>query len=161
MKLNFLLKILAVASINIGAGCLAPMVAAQEALTFEATAFVEKIVMEDGTETIVQLPTDTVVPGDVIVFNTVYRNVSAGTVEDFIVTNPIPVAVVLTANAAADLTVSVDGGATFGALSSLKIAAEPNGVRPAVTADVTHIRWTLAAVAPGESGTLSYKAFVR
>ena len=161
MKINTLLKIMAAVSINVGAVCLAPAAAAQDALSFEGTAFVEKTVVEDGAEKTVQLPTDKVVPGDLIVFSTAYRNGSADPVEDFVVTNPIPAAVALTDEAAAGLTVSVDGGQTFGSLSALKVAAEPDGDRPAMAADVTHIRWTLAAVAPGEGGTLSYKAFVR
>ncbi len=161
MKQNFLLKILAAASISLGAACLAPVAAAQDALSFEGTAFVEKTVIEDGAEKTVQLPTDTVVPGDLVVFNTAYRNSGAEPVEDFVVTNPIPSAVALSDASAAVLNVSVDGGKTFGALASLKVAVEPEGDRPAVAADVTHIRWTLDVVAPGDSGTLTYKAFVR
>ncbi|MGB3377525.1 MAG: hypothetical protein WBA55_02015, partial [Allopontixanthobacter sediminis] len=121
MKQNFLLKILAAASISLGAACLAPVAAAQEALSFEGTAFVEKAVIEDGAEKIVQLPTDTVVPGDLIVFNTAYRNSGAEPVEDFVLTNPIPAAVALSDASAAVLNVSVDGGKTFGTLSSLKV----------------------------------------
>lgn len=161
MKSNILDKVIAIASISVGATLLTPAAHAQDALSFDGTAFVERTVVEDGVEKVVQLPTDTVIPGDLIVFNTAYRNDGDQTVEDFVVTNPIPDPVALSDESAAALTVSVDGGKTFGSLSTMSIAVEPEGERPATAADATHIRWTLDQVAPGESGTLSYKAFVR
>lgn len=161
MKINNFIKALAIVSINFGGLFLAPAAIAQDSLAFEGTAFVEKTILENGAEKTVLLPTDTVVPGDLIVFNTAYRNDGAETVNDFVVTNPVPDAVAFSDQSGATLTVSVDGGQTFGQLSALSVAVKPEGQRPAVAADVTHIRWTLDAVAPGQSGTLSYKAIVR
>lgn len=161
MKNNIFTKTLALASIGFGAALLAPAALAQDDLSFEGTAFVEKTIVEDGVEKIVQLPPETVVPGDLIIFNTAYRNNGSEPVEDFVVTNPIPDPVALSDESGAALIVSVDGGQTFASLSTLKVAVEPEGERPAAAADVTHIRWTLAKVAPGENGTLSYKAIVR
>ena len=43
----------------------------------------------------------------------------------------------------------------------LSVMAEDGGSRPAVQADVTHVRWTLPSVAPGESGRLEYPAIIR
>lgn len=161
MKNNYFIKILATISINCGALFLAPSAIAQDSLSFEATAFVQKTVVEDGIEKTVELPTATVVPGDLVIFNTTYHNDGTEPVEEFVVTNPIPGPVALSNESSGALVVSVDGGQTFGNLSTMSIAIEPEGERPAVAADVTHIRWTLDRVAPGESGTLSYKAFVR
>ena len=120
---------------------------------------VERSVERDGTRTTVLEPPAQVVPGDRLVYSTRYRNTSAEPVEDFVVTNPLPAAVTLAADGAFE--VSVDGGSTFGPLASLSLALADGATRPAGLADVTHVRWTIARLAPGEEGTLSYSAVVR
>ena len=70
-------------------------------------------------------------------------------------------AVRLAPDADTTLIVSVDGGKSFGTLSQLSVMAEDGGSRPADQADVTHVRWTLPSVAPGESGRLEYPAIIR
>ena len=133
---------------------------AQDQVSLAGGVKVERTELVGGVEQkVLAEPTD-VVPGDRLVFSTSYRNAGSEAVENFVVTNPIPGAVVLAQDDAA-FQVSVDGGTKFAALSGLTVAAEPSGTRPAVAADVTHIRWTLARLEPGASGSLSYYAFVR
>ena len=107
------------------------------------------------------LPPDVVVPGDRLVFSTSYMNNGVEPVENFVVYNPIPSAVRLADDADPDLTVSVDGGKNWGRLAELVVVNEDGTSRPAQTADVTHIRWTLAVVEPGQGGRLEYPAIIR
>jgi len=139
---------------------LAAPLAAQNSVSLQGEVMVERTVAENGTEhTVLSAPED-VVPGDRLVFSTNYRNDSGQTVENFVVTNPLPSAVVL-ADDDASFVVSVDGGATFAPLAQLTVDEPQIGPRPAQVSDVTHIRWALARLAPGESGVLTYNAFVR
>jgi len=103
----------------------------------------------------------TIVPGDRLIFGTDYSNTGDEPVKNFVVTNPLPTPVRLAPDADADLVVSVDGGSTWGVLSDLTIAGQDGTQRTARHADVTHVRWTLAQIAPGESGRLEYPAIIR
>jgi len=133
---------------------------AQENVSLAGEVKVERTELVAGVEqTVLTEPTD-VVPGDRLVFSTRYRNAGSEAVENFVVTNPLPGAVVLAQDDPA-FVVSVDGGTSFAPLGSLTIAAEAQETRAARPADVTHIRWTLARLEPGASGSLSYNAFVR
>ena len=133
---------------------------AQDQVSLAGGVKVERTELVGGFEQkVLAEPTD-VVPGDRLVFSTSYRNGGSEAVDNFVVTNPLPGAVVLAQDDPAFL-VSVDGGTVFAALSGLTVAAEPSGTRAALPADVTHIRWTLARLEPGASGSLSYNAFVR
>lgn len=133
---------------------------AEETVSLQGEVKVERTEVVNGVEqTVLAAPTD-VVPGDRLVFSTSYHNAGNEAVENFVVTNPLPGPVVLAENDAA-FTVSVDGGASFAPLANLTVAAEAEGTRAAQPADVTHIRWTLARLEPGASGSVSYNAFVR
>jgi uncharacterized repeat protein (TIGR01451 family) len=100
-----------------------------------------------------------VLPGDKLVFTTRYTNRGAEPATDFVVTNPLPGPVKL---AKVDsFEVSVDGGKTFGALAALKATAADGTSRAAELADVTHVRWRVASIAPGASGEVKYFAEVR
>lgn len=140
-----------------------PALAAQEgpiALSGEVHAVVE-IVADDGT-THVELETPgTIVPGDRLLFSTSYANTSTETVENFVVTNPLPAAVRLAPEVESGVIVSVDNGNTWGRLSELSVKSEDGSSRPAQHSDVTHIRWTLDRVEPGQSGRLEYLAIIR
>ena len=57
--------------------------------------------------------------------------------------------------------VSVNGGKSWGKLASLTVTAPDGTKRAAQASDVTHVRWTLALLAPGASGTVTYRAIVR
>lgn len=117
-------------------------------------------VLEDASglrETLIE-PTS-VVPGDRLVFTTNYSNDTGSKVENFVISNPLPKAVVLTE--ARDFAVSIDGGQSFGVLETLSVANDDGTPRPAELADVTDIRWTIDTIAPGATGTVKYFAAVR
>lgn len=122
---------------------------------------VKIITKADGTEHIELVDPGTLVPGDRLVFGTDYNNTAAEAVTNFVVTNPLPVAVRLTPDADPTLDVSVDGGKTFGALDALIFVNSDGSTHPASRADVTHVRWSLASLAPGASGSLTYPAIIR
>lgn len=122
----------------------------------------EKVVVgADGKERIELVEPTAIIPGDKLVFGTDYASNAAEAVSNFVVTNPLPAAVRLAPEADPALTVSVDGGKTFGALAALTITNSDGTTRPAAHADVTHVRWVLASIAPGEKGRLSYPAIIR
>lgn len=115
----------------------------------------------EGKETTQMVEPSTIVPGDRLVFGTDYANTGAEPVKNFVVTNPLPAPVRLAPDADADLIVSVDGGETWGTLASLSVTSDGGSARSAQHSDVTHVRWTLAEIAPGESGRLEYPAIIR
>jgi uncharacterized repeat protein (TIGR01451 family) len=121
----------------------------------------EKVVVVDGAEKVTLVEPAVVLPGDRLLFSTRYENSGAQNAENVVVTNPLPGAVALANDSAAGLSVSVDGGRSFSQLASLTVADGKGGMRPAQAADVTHVRWVLATVAPGAQGTLTYHAIVR
>lgn len=138
----------------------AQTVASPVALTGDVKA--EKVVTDaEGKERIELVEPSTIVPGDRLVFGTDYSNKGAEAVTNFTVTNPVPAAVRLAPDADPALEVSVDGGKVFGVLATLTIASSDGTTRPATHADVTHVRWVLASIAPGASGRLTYPAIIR
>ena len=148
-----------VAVMAAGALAAAPA-AAEDLVSLKGDVKVERKVASDGAvKTVLSEPTE-VVPGDRLRFATDYSNDSASAVDNFVVTNPLPAAVTLAADDKA-FEVSVDGGKTFGRLADFTVKDAAAGDRQAALADVTHIRWTLARLAPGASGSLSYYAIVR
>lgn len=139
-----------------------PVSAQVQAVALSGDVMQEKTTVDsDGTTTTELVEPTTIVPGDRLVFGTDYTNTGGETVENFVVTNPLPKAVRLAPDAPDDLTVSVDGGVTWGTLSVLSIPVEGETPRPAEHADVTHVRWTLATVAAGASGRVEYPAIIR
>jgi len=102
-----------------------------------------------------------IVPGDRLIFGTDYANSGADAITGFVVTNPVHEKVRLASDADPELSVSVDGGKSWGTLAALTVASEDGTSRAAEHADVTHVRWVLATVQPGESGRLEYPVIIR
>lgn len=120
---------------------------------------VVRTIEEDGVSRETLAEPSKVVPGDHLLFTTHYSNDTGKEVSDFVITNPIPAQVALTK--VGEFTVSVDGGKTFGRLVDLKASAADGTSRPATLDDVTHVRWILARLAAGETGSVTYSAVVR
>lgn len=131
------------------------------AVSLESTVKVERTTTVAGRpQTVLEAPKN-VVPGDKLVFATSYKNAGAAPATKFVVTNPVPGAVAWTGDSSNGVTVSVDGGRTFGPLGAAKVRGPQGQPRAAQPADVTHLRWTLAAIAPGGSGQLLSRGIVR
>ena len=135
----------------------APAYAAAPAVALSSDVKVERVV---GGQPVL-LAAAHVVPGDRLVFRNSYRNGGTTPATRFVVTNPVPAAVAWTGDASAGIEASVDGGRSFGALATLKVKGAGSQPRAAIPADVTHLRWTLASIAPGGAGQLSYRGVVR
>ena len=149
------------ASVAIFAAVPATAFAAPGAVVLKGDVKVETTVVEKGVEKTVLATPKVVVPGNRLVFSTSYRNESATPVQNFVVTNPVPEGIAVAAPDAASLTVSVDGGKIWGKLAALAVKDVKGVARPAQAADVTHVRWTLATIAPGAAGAVAYHAVVK
>lgn len=135
--------------------------AAPQAVQLSSTVMVEKTVTVDGKDqTQLQAPTK-VLPGDKLIFQTNYKNGGNQPATQFVVTNPVPAAVSWTGEASPGAVESVDGGKSYAPFNQLKVKGADGALRPAQPADVTHIRWTLASIAPGASGLVKYRGMVR
>lgn len=122
---------------------------------------IKTIVEEDGEKRTELADTSVVVPGDELLFRTDYRNQSQEPVENFVLTNPLSPAVAFSAANDPDQQVSVDGGQNWGLLSELTITAEDGTTRAATGSDVTHLRWVLQLIEPGQTGQITFNAIVR
>jgi uncharacterized repeat protein (TIGR01451 family) len=104
-----------------------------------------------------------VVPGDVVVYTTTYKNTRRTPVESLEITNPIPdhmLYIDLSAEGrGTKIEFSVDHGKTYGPPTSI-VVTDANGMkRGAGPKDYTHLKWTVQnPVPPGGVGTVSYKA---
>ena len=115
----------------------------------------------DGKPVTVREEPGVVTPGDRLVVVLSYRNRGTEPATGFTLTNPIPASVAFTGTEDPSASVSVDGGKSWGALASLKVVAADGSSRPAVAADVTHIRWSLGRpIAAGSGGELSFRGVV-
>ena len=100
-------------------------------------------------------------PGTKLSFGMIYSNTGTLSATNVTGTSPINPAVRLAPDADPDLVVSVDNGATFGTLSTRSVTTPSQGTRAATHADVTHVRWTIASIAPGESGRIAFPVTIR
>ncbi len=98
-------------------------------------------------------------PGDVIVYTVTANNVSDRTIKKLNINQNIKSGTVYegqsaTPVASADLTFSIDGGASFSAKPILN-------KKPAAASTYTNIRWVFATVPPKSKSTVSYAVIVR
>ena len=100
-------------------------------------------------------------PGTKLSFGTTYSNNGAEPATNVVAVNPLPAPVRLSGDADPMLDVSVDGGKTWGPLSSHTITDPQGATRPARHADVTHVRWVIDTIEPGATGRLAYPAIIR
>lgn len=171
MKTTFLAKFLASSmTVTLMAGSAfaaaqsnpAPASAATaNAVSLTAGVMVEKTVTENGVSKVQLIEPKVVVPGDRLVYTMRYRNEGAVPATNYVMTNPLPAAVVLAPEGIDGAEVSVDGGKTWGLLSAAKVSDGKGGLRAAAAGDVTHLRWTVAQIAPGATGQVEYHAIVR
>ena len=115
-----------------------------------------------GSKAVTLAKPTTVIPGDSLVFVVEYKNVGDKPATDFVVTNPMPRAVRFAGSSDGLEVVSVDGGKSWGFLSTLKMAKPDGTQRAATLADVTHVKWNLKqTLAPGQGGKLVFRGVVK
>jgi uncharacterized repeat protein (TIGR01451 family) len=116
----------------------------------------------DGTfATVLETP-KIIVPGDQLVFVVRYRNAGPKPAINFSVTNPIPQAISFSGTSDGAEIVSIDGGKSWGKLSTLRVNKSDGTSRPALMTDVTHIKWNMnQSLASGDSGKLIFRGVVK
>lgn len=152
---SFIAGIVTVTSLALAPGAAS---AAPGQVALAGTVKLENTLVEAGKSRVVLSEPKIVVPGDRLQFSTRYTNLG-GAVQNFVITNPVPGAVMLAGQAGDE--VSVDGGMSWGRLAALTIADGKGARRAAQANDVTHIRWTISVIAAGASGAVEYRAIVR
>lgn len=137
---------------------------AEPAAPLELTGYVklEKVATDaDGKSRVERVDPQVVVPGDRLVFGTRFANRGSAPIEHFVVSNPVPASVSVASDIDASTLVSVDGGKAWGRLAELAITDANGERRAALPGDVTHVRWVLPEIAPGETGELEFPVTVR
>ncbi|KUR71588.1 hypothetical protein AQZ52_08175 [Novosphingobium fuchskuhlense] len=157
------IAMMAMASPALAAAQATPAASAQApaAVSLKIDVMIEKTVTENGVSKVQLVDPKVVVPGDKLVYTLRYHNAGGLPAVNYVMTNPLPSAVLLAPDGAPGTDVSVDGGKTWGKLDALKVTATDGSPRAAAAADVTHIRWTIAQIAPGASGEVQYHGIVR
>lgn len=147
---------------------LAAILAATPAMALEAQQHVLKEVAverADGTTERRFVAAEGIAPGETVAYALVFRNDQPRAAEGVVLTMPIPAEVLYVegsaAGAGAVAAYSADGGTTFAAREALRVTGEDGLLRAAAPADLTHVRWTLASVAPGQSGQLFFKGVLK
>jgi len=132
------------------------------ALTAQQTVEREVVVKQaDGTEAVKREKADMVTPGDKVVYTLSYYNDEREPADNIVLVMPIPGEIKYLEGSAdmkhARTAYSADGGKTFYERQSLKVLQADGRSQTASATDITHVRWSVStAVAPGESGTLSF-----
>jgi len=117
----------------------------------------------DGTQETKRVQAERVVPGDEVIYTIRYQNVGKDPAEAVAITNPVPEhmefrRVLDDIPEHAELTFSIDGGATFDQPAKLMVATD-DGSRRARPDEYSHVRWTLREpLPPGASGQVSFRA---
>lgn len=133
------------------------------AVALNSDVMVERTTTDEmGRRQVTLEPPRTVVPGDNLVFILRYQNNGSRPATDFVITNPLPSAVAFSSAQDSSAIVSVDGGRTWGQLSSLTVREADGSSRPARADEVTHVRWAFAQPIPaGQAGRLMFRGIVR
>ena len=136
---------------------------AANSVSLSSDVFVErKVDKPNGTTAVVLEQPVTVIPGDKLVFVVKYKNVGRAPASDFSVTNPLPKAVAFNGTSNGGEIVSVDGGKSWGPLSSLTYQGENGARRPALMTDVTHVKWKFdRSLSAGSEGKLIFRGTVK
>ncbi len=132
-------------------------------LQLRSDVFVERqVTHKDGKVATILAAPKMVTPGDNLVFVLHYKNVGTAPTSNFVVTNPLPKAVLFNGTSDGAEMVSIDGGKTYGTLSQLRVASTDGKARPASMADVTHIKWNLSqTLSAGSEGKLMFRGVVK
>jgi hypothetical protein len=152
--------------VSLALGLTGPVLAAQSPVTLTSEPIKLDAVTTVGgktTHAVVDpaVTHDKVIPGSHLVVVTDYHSISDKPLDHFVVTNPLPAALVLSDDGFGDFDVSVDGGKTFGKLAGLVVSDAKGSKRAAQASDVTTLRWVIPQIAPGASGKLEFHAVVR
>ena len=122
-----------------------------------------EVAQPDGTLETRRVPAGKVVPGETVHYTIGARNVGQAPVESAVITNPIPQHMDYVGDSAttplAEVTFSVDDGASYAAPAELTVPGDDGKPRRARPDEYTHIRWQLRdALEPGEGLEVQFAA---
>lgn len=120
---------------------------------------------EDGATVTNYLPAEKIAPGDELRYVVAYQNDGDEAADNIRLDMPVPAEVELIEGSVdapkATVTYSIDAGRSFAPREALFVD-DADGRRPAGADDITHIRWSFnASIAPGETGTISYRGILQ
>jgi uncharacterized repeat protein (TIGR01451 family) len=117
----------------------------------------------DGTRSVKLVDVGATVPGNAVVYTMTFVNTGGKPATNLVINNPVAKDVTYTGPAigSADPVVSIDGGLNYGALETLTVRSAAGQARAAQKSDVTNVRWTIAGLAPGAEGQVSYRALIK
>jgi uncharacterized repeat protein (TIGR01451 family) len=135
----------------------------------EVTAIAEQRVVEptpNGGTVVRYVPASQVRLGEQVHYTLQVRNVGSAAVVDAVVVRPLPHNTRYISGSAvgpgADVSFSIDGGATFAEAQRLTINTYVGPTRRATADEYTHIRWRLRhPLAPGATALLRFRAEFR
>ena len=162
-KTYFLAKALVAASFVTFAAASAPAFAA-DAVSLSSSVLVDVVTKTDGQVThklVEPNSTNQKVPGAMLVYTLAYHNNLDKPFDNFVVTNPLPAAVMLADDGFGTFDVSVNGGKSFGKLATLTVTDANGKARAAQASDVNALRWVIPTIAAGASGKLEYHGVIR
>ncbi|MEE9346732.1 MAG: hypothetical protein V3U82_00960 [Robiginitomaculum sp.] len=153
--------------IILSTACLAALAIGPAASALTAEQKVYKLV--EKTNALGQVSTsrtsaELVTPGEKIVYVLAYTNDKIEPANDIVLTMPIPSDVTYMEGSAETETAKLEysAGDGFSARDDLMVIGDDGAMRTARAEELTHVRWTvIAAVAPGQSGELSFKAALK
>jgi uncharacterized repeat protein (TIGR01451 family) len=123
---------------------------AQQESPIKLKCISEKVVIEkaaDGTETEKLVPTDQVLPGDIVQYRLICTNSGTEPAGNVKIGNPVPDNTrYIEGSASTDgmkLLFSADGGKTFVPYADLTVEDGTVGKRPAKAEEITHVQWIL------------------
>ena len=107
-----------------------------------------------------------VMPGDVVQYRLLFRNVTHGAIRGVVFNNPLPAGLRYDGGTAAadrddvEISYSIDGGRTYTARPAIEVEVDGKRVeRPAPPEMYTHIRWTVKGpVLPGATVRAEFRA---
>jgi uncharacterized repeat protein (TIGR01451 family) len=104
-----------------------------------------------------------VLPGDIVIFTTNYKNIGKQAADKVAITNPVPKHMIYVDQSAegkgTTIEFSVDNGKSYGMLDALFILDAQGKKQKASASDYTDIRWTLnKPLLPNSAGNVSFKA---
>ena len=129
------------------------------------SAVEQEVVVKDkrGKKTVKRVPAEKVVPGDEVIYTTVFTNVGDEPADNIVIKNPIPEHTFYKDGSAAGgntvVTYSVDGGRTFDKPQNLFVKEKGGSKRLAKASEYTDIRWEYKPkLHPGKKSSVQFRA---
>ena len=125
----------------------------------------QEVKTPDGKVEKKRVPATKAIPGNEVIYTSVFRNNGKKPAGNISVANPIPANTTYVGGSASgentDIAFSADGGRTWGPADKLTVTGADGRKRPAAAADITHIRWTYRGeLAPGKQGAVAFRVVV-